>query len=105
MPLEEYLMPGEEVRFQSLTPVTYGKKRYQVILTDRRLILYARRGAIFKSDDVVSWKLDEIQGIQYKEEGLINKKGVIEIHAKTKVKFYGPAKETKVLYQQLMEFW
>ena len=104
MPLMDYLMPNEEVRFQSTTYVNYGDKLYQVILTNKRLVLYAKRGLIFKSDDVVSWKLDEIQGLKYKEQGIIGKKGIIEIHGKTKVQFYGPAREMKALYQQLMEF-
>ena len=104
MPLEDYLMPGEDVRFQSIEDVSYGGKRYQVILTNKRLILYAKRGLVFKNDDIVSWKLDEIQGVKFKETGLINKKGLLEVHGKTKVRFYGNAIEMKTLYQQLMEF-
>lgn len=75
MALEDYLMPNEEIRFQSNTYVGYGDKLYQVILTDKRLILYAKRGLLFKSDDVVSWKLEEIQGLKYNEQGIIGKKG------------------------------
>ncbi len=104
MPLEDYLLPGEEVRFQSKTTITYGGKRYSVIVTDRRLILYARRGAIFKRDDVVTAKLTDVQGIKYKEKGLIAKKGIIEVLGKTKLQLEGPAKEMKALYQQLLQF-
>ena len=105
MAFEDYLLPGEEVRFRSNTVVTYGEKPYTLCLTNKRLILYARKGLIFKKDEVVSWKLDEIQGIKFIERGLILKRGIIEIHAKTKIQLEGPSKEMKALYQQLMEFW
>ncbi len=74
MGLDDYLLPKEEVKFQSKNNVQYGGKTYQVIVTDRRILLYARRGAIFKSDDVVTFKLPDVEGIKYKEEGLIGKK-------------------------------
>ncbi|WP_297476115.1 hypothetical protein [Thermococcus sp.] len=38
----------EEVKFQSKSDVQYGGKTYQVIVTDRRIILYARRGGYFQ---------------------------------------------------------
>jgi len=36
-------------------------------------------GLVFKSDDVVTFKLE---GIKYRETGIISKKGVIEIQGK-----------------------
>ncbi|AEC51633.1 hypothetical protein PNA2_0717 [Pyrococcus sp. NA2] len=104
MALSDYLLPGEDIRFQSKSFVEYGGNRYQVIVTNKRIILYAQRGWIFKSDDVVTFKLEDIQGIKYKEEGIIGKKGIIEIHAKTIAKLSGPASEMKALYQQLLGF-
>ncbi|MFA4645975.1 PH domain-containing protein [Pyrococcus kukulkanii] len=104
MALEDYLLPGEEIKFQSKTQVTYGDKLYTLVVTNKRIILYARRGLVFKSDDVVTFKLDELQGIKYRETGIISKKGVIEIQGKTKATLEGPAKEMKTLYQQLLQF-
>lgn len=82
----------------------YGVKKYHVILTDRRLLLYAQRGVLFKNDDVVSQKLDELQGIKYSEEGIIDRKGKIRIEGKTRMDLEGSAKEMKALYQQMMQF-
>jgi len=79
-------------------------KKYHVILTDRRLLLYAQRGVLFKNDDVVSQKLDELQGIKYSEEGIIDRKGKIRIEGKTRMDLEGSAKEMKALYQQMMQF-
>lgn len=105
MPIEDYLMPSEQVKFQSSFGVHYGKKVYQVIVTDRRILLYAKRGMIFKSDDVVTQKLDELQGIKYQEQGIINKRGIMKIQsAKTEMDLWGSASEVKALYQQMMQF-
>jgi hypothetical protein len=84
--------------------VRYGVKKYHVILTDRRLLLYAQRGVLFKNDDVVTQKLDELQGIKYSEEGIIDRKGTIHIEGKTRMELEGSAKEMKALYQQMMQF-
>lgn len=104
MPLQDYLAPGEQIKFQSTGMVRYGNSAYQVVLTDRRILLYARRGMIAKSDDVVTAKLDELQGIKYSEQGLIGKKGTIHIDGKTRMDLWGSAAEIKTLYQQMMQF-
>lgn len=97
-------MPGEQTRFHSTGGVRYGVKRYRVILTDRRLLLYAQRGMLFKNDDVVTQKLDELQGIKYSEEGIIDRKGTIRIEGKSRMNLEGSAREMKALYQQMMQF-
>jgi len=104
VPLEDYLVPGEEIKFQSTKGVKYGEKSYHVILTDRRILLYAQRGMMFKNDDVVTQRLDELQAIKYSEEGIIAKRGVIHIEGRTKMDLHGAATEIKVLYQQMMQF-
>ena len=79
MPLEDYLAPGEQVKFHSSGLVRYGKSIYRVVLTDRRILLYARRGMMFKSDDVVTQKLDELQEVKYSEQGILEKRGIIQL--------------------------
>jgi hypothetical protein len=103
--LRDYLMPGEEIRFQSSQAVRYGNKRYQVLLSDRRILLFARRGTLFKNDDIVSQKLDELQGVKYTERGIFDKKGIIHVESfKAEMDLSGPAGEIKALYQQMMRF-
>lgn len=75
-----------------------------MILTDRRLLLYAQRGVLVKNDDVITQRLDELQGIKYSEGGIIDRKGTIGIEGKTRMSLEGPAKEMKALYQQMMQF-
>ena len=103
MLLQDFLLPNENVRFESTGDVKYGGKGYRVIISDKRCILYARRGLLVKNDDVVSEKLDDCQGIKYNEKGIIGKKGIIEIHSKTKFQLEGSAIEMKALYQNLLQ--
>ena len=70
MPLQDYLLPLENVKFYSKTSVLYGSKRYNVLITDKRLILFAQRGYILRSDDIVSERLDRLQGLEYSEKAL-----------------------------------
>ena len=105
MPLRDYLMPGEEVKFQSDSSVRYGNKPYKVILSDRRILLYAQRGTLSKNDDIVTQKLTELQAVKYTEKGLITKRGTIRVQSsKTEMDLTGPAEEIKALYQQMMQF-
>jgi hypothetical protein len=98
-------MPGEEIRFQSSRRVRYGNKSYHVILSDRRILLFAQRGALFKNDDIVTQKLDDLQGVKYSEEGIIARRGIIRVQGfKTELDLSGPAGEIKTLYQQMMQF-
>ena len=104
LPLDDYLMPGEQTRFHSTGGVRYGVKNYHVILTDRRILLYAQRGMLIKNDEVLTQRLEELQGIKYSEEGVISKKGIIRIEGRTRMDLEGNAKEMKALYQQMMQF-
>jgi hypothetical protein len=98
-------MPGEEIRFQSGRTIRYGNKRYRVILSDKRILLFAQRGMLVKNDDIVSHKLEDLQGVKYTEQGIIAKKGIIRVQSfKTEMDLSGPANEIKTLYQQMMQF-
>ncbi|MDA4123909.1 MAG: hypothetical protein OK438_00470 [Thaumarchaeota archaeon] len=98
-------MPGEQVKFHSSRRVRFGNKLYQVILSDRRILLYAQRGAIFKSDDIVTQKLEDLQGVKYSEQGIIGRRGTIRVQTfKTEMDLSGPALDIKALYQQMMQF-
>jgi hypothetical protein len=104
MPLEDYLMPNENIRYQSDFDVIYGDKAYTVVLTDIRLILYSRRGLLFKSDDVVTEAIRDIQGIKYKETGMLIKSSYLEILSKSRIVLSGNRAALKTLYQRLLPF-
>lgn len=105
LPLEDYLMPNETIKYQSTFDVQSSGKPYTVILTNLRLILYSRRGLLFKGDDVVTEAIRDIQGIKYKETGAIFKSSFVEIICtNTKRQLAGNPASLKALYQQLLPF-
>ena len=104
MPLEDYLIPGEEVHYHSRRSLRYGGKRYEIVVTDKRLILYASRGMLLQNDDVVSFNINELHGVRYKEKGLLPRIGIVEVQGKTLIQLDGGTTETKTLYQQLLHF-
>jgi len=104
LPLEDYLMPNENIRYQSEFDVQFAGKYYTVVLTDIRLILYARKGLFFKSDDVVTEAIRDIQGIKYKEVGMFVKTAELIISSRSKFVLTGNQASMKALYQRLLPF-
>ena len=105
MALEDYLIPGEEIKFRSgTTDIRYAGSPYELLLTNKRFLLYAQRGLLLKKDDVISQKLDEVQGVKYKESGMLMKSGLLEVHGKTLMQLSGSCVQMKALYQQVMQF-
>jgi len=104
-PIEDFLIPGEEIKFQSSSlSVHYAGKPYALLVTNKRLLLYARRGLVFKNYDVVSQKLDELLGVKYRETGTLMKTGILDVQGKTLIQLTGSCAQMKALYQQLMQF-
>ena len=101
MTLADFLLPAENIQLMSDEAVSLGEKKYRVIVTDMRLILYSRRGLLLKSDDIISKKLGSIGSLQYSEKGLLFSKATISIIADTKMDLHGRPEGMKVLYQLL----
>ena len=80
-----------------------GQKYDDLIITDNRLIFYKRAGLVFKKDIVETIGLKTLQGIKFKETGLIKKQGVIEILGNIKWTITGKREELKTLYQALSD--
>ncbi len=59
---------------------------------------------IIRNDDVVTQKLDELQGVKYREQGIIGRRGIVDVQTKTSMQLFGSAAEMKALYQQTMAF-
>lgn len=101
MALADFLLPSENIEFMSDEDVTFGEKKYRVIVTDRRLVLYSRRGLLFRSDDMVGKRLDSISELQYKEKGFLFGTATISILSDTKLDLAGPPSRMKPLFQLL----
>jgi hypothetical protein len=101
MVLTDYLLPSENVRLASDDEVEYGEKKYRVVITDKRLILYARRGTLLKSDDVVSERLEAIHGFKYSEKGMLFRRATISVVTNAKMEIKGSPDRMKPLFHSL----
>ena len=67
MALENLLLPGETVKYRSPGKVRLGDQKYHLITTEKRLILYRRLGAFFKTEEFRADGIPEVLAISYKE--------------------------------------
>jgi hypothetical protein len=99
--LQDFLLPQENIKFHSETLIHYANKKYKVIITDKRFILYARRGHFLKSDDIISERLDSLSGLEYSEKGIIFREAKICLQGTTKIDIHGPVSEIKSLFHTM----
>ncbi|MDY6985957.1 MAG: hypothetical protein SVE93_06110 [Candidatus Thermoplasmatota archaeon] len=106
MALEDYLFLGEEITYKSTPYVKYQDgQSYEVILTNKRLLLYKTKGFSFlKKENIISKKIGEIEDVKYRDKGILPKKGVIEvICGKNSFSFEGDANSMKTLFKRFQE--
>lgn len=101
MALFDFILEDEVIKCDKKIQVEYESKRYSVIITDKRIILFATRGFLFKTDDIISEKLERFHSIQYCEHGIINKYASIVIDGSIKLSFKGKVSDLKDVYQKL----
>ena len=101
MPLQDILLPSENVKFHSKSSVRYGGKKYHVLITDKRIILFAQRGYLLRSEDIVSERLDRLRGLEYSEKGLMFRMAKISIQGTTRIDIHGPSSELKPMFRTM----
>jgi hypothetical protein len=102
MVLDDFLLPAENIRFSSKDDIVeYADKKYKVLVTDRRLILYAHRGILVKSDDIISERLESLYGLKYFERGVLFRSATISIQGSVKLEIRGSPSSMKPLYHSL----
>lgn len=105
MALENLLLPGENVKYRSPGKVRLGSQKYQLITTEKRLILYRRLGTFFKSEEFKADGIPEVQAISYKEEGALSRRSTIKIKVQGRYTTYtGRAATMKTLYDELQQY-
>ncbi|UCD26557.1 MAG: hypothetical protein JSV75_06655 [Candidatus Bathyarchaeota archaeon] len=102
--LEDFLFPGEIVIFQSGRVKTLND-RFDFYVTDQRILLYRRRGVVFKKDRVVAERIENIQTLHYDEKGIAKKKGVLHIEtiSKKMEPLEGTVSDIKAIWQELQK--
>lgn len=84
--------------FRTKTKLKCTEKKYNIIITNFRVLLYSERGRIFKSPDVISERLESIYGIEYNEEGIFFKTSKIRIQGGIRFDISGPLSEVKPVF-------
>ena len=96
--LKEILLPQENIMFRTKTKLKCTQKKYNIIITNLRILLYSERGRFFKSPDVISERLESIYGIEYNEKGILFKMSKISIQGGIKFEISGPVTEVKPVF-------
>ena len=104
MVLEDFLFPGEIVIFQSGKVKTLND-RFDFYVTDQRILLYRRRGVVFKKDRVVAERIEDIRTLHYNEKGIAKKKGILRIEtiSKNMEPLEGKVSDIKAIWQELQK--
>ena len=105
MGVEQFLAPGEDVKYTSQSQVNFQGDTYTVVITDRRIIWYKTRGLLFKKNSLVAVPIEQVKGIRYDEEGLIKKLAYVTISMPDrKYAFSGNRESMKAIYGELQAY-
>lgn len=59
------LLPDEQIRFRAARQLKLGGSPYNAYVTNKRLVLYAKRGLLGR-DDFIAYHLKDMSGIKYR---------------------------------------
>jgi len=97
-----YLKHAEEVMFRGSGNVSYDAKRYQFVLTNKRIVLLGPLDS--RRDEIVTVKLSRLHDVRYNESGLSRERGDLQIETEDlRMDLYGPAEETKEAYEHVRQ--
>ena len=78
MPIEDYLLPGEEVLFWSDFQVTYQEEKYKAFITNLRFLLFRERGLVFRKEEIITENWAQVSGLQFSDVGGISRRGMLK---------------------------
>jgi hypothetical protein len=105
MVLSEFLYPGEGIIFQS-NKIESLNDNFFFFITDQRILLYRRRGVLFKKDRVIAERLEDVRSMQYGEMGIVRRKGIlrIETYSKKMDPIVGKVPDIKAIWQEMQKY-
>jgi ribosomal protein S3 len=105
MVLSEFLYPGEGIIFQS-NKIESLNDNFFFFITDQRILLYRRRGVLFKKDRVIAERLEDVRSMQYGEMGIVRRKGIlrIETYSKKMDPIVGKVADIKAIWQEMQKY-
>ena len=105
MVLSEFLYPGEGIIFQS-NKIESLNDNFFFFITDQRILLYRRRGVLFKKDRIIAERLEDVRSMQYGEMGVVRRKGIlrIETYSKKMDPIVGKVADIKAIWQEMQKY-
>ncbi len=105
MVLTDFLYPGETIVFQS-NKIESLNDKFLFYITDQRILLYRRRGVLFKKDRIIAERIEDVRTMQYMETGIIRKKGIlrIETYSKKMDPIVGKVADVKAIWQEMQKY-
>ena len=105
MVLTDFLYPGETIVFQS-SKIESLNDNFFFYITDQRILLYRRRGVLFKKDRIISERIEDISTMQYVERGILRKRGVLSIktYSKKMDPIVGKVADIKAIWQEMQKY-
>jgi len=103
--LTDFLYPGETIIFQS-NKIESLNDNFFFFITDQRILLYRRRGVLFKKDRIIAERIENVSSMQYGERGLLRKRGVLCIETLTKKMspIVGKVEDIKAIWQEMQKY-
>ena len=105
MVLADFLYPGETIVFQS-NKIESLNDNFFFYITDQRILLYRRRGVLFKKDRIISERIENIRSMQYGEMGILRKRGILRIETLSKKMdpIVGKVADMKAIWQEMQKY-
>ena len=103
--LTDFLYPGETIVFQSNKIVSLNDNFFFYI-TDQRILLYRRRGVLFKKDRIIAERIEDLRTMNYAENGVLRRKGIlrIETYSKKMDPLVGKVADIKAIWQEMQKY-
>jgi hypothetical protein len=73
------MLPGEAVLYESPGKVYYRRTPHALLVTGERLLLHAFTGVFSPRERLVAEPLSEVRHLEYSEEGLLNRRGRLDV--------------------------
>jgi len=105
MVLSDFLYPGETIVFQS-GKIESLNDNFSFYITNQRILLYRRRGVLFKKDRIIAERIEDIRSMQYVERGILRKKGIlcIDTFSKKMEPIVGKVGDIKAIWQEMQKY-
>jgi hypothetical protein len=105
MTVQDFLTGGEKILYESPGSVKLGKLAVKMYITDVGILLYRETGLVSKKDEVTAIKHGEVEGLDYREQGTLKKKGILRINrSKDSLVIEGDPSTLKSAWQTLQQW-